>query len=355
MLMHPLATNTLLTEAVDEWEELADRAELTSPWLRPGWIVAWWRAFGRGALEIISVRREGRLSAIVPLQRRHAVLASTANYHTPSFGILAEDAVAARRVAQEVVARRARRLQFAFVSAETLSCSDLASLGRKAGYRILERTLESSPYVETDGDWETYRSGLDGKMLRELRRRRRKLEGRGRLELAVEDGTSRLDELLDEGFRIEAAAWKGRNQSAIVSEPKTEGFYREVAHWAARRGSLRLAFLRLDGQPLAFDFALEEQGSHHLLKTGYDPAYRALAPAMLLRYEMLARAFELQLHSYEFGGGDERWKLQWSQRTRKQLLFQAFARSPSGFVDWTAWTYGRPVAKRVVALARRGT
>jgi hypothetical protein len=137
--MRASATNTL--EGVDEWDELADRAEATSPWLRPGWILAWWRAFGHGALEIVSVRREGRLSALVPLERTRAVLSSTANYHTPSFGILAEDEVAARQLAEELMARRARRLHLAFVSAETLSSSDLASRGRRAGYRILERTL----------------------------------------------------------------------------------------------------------------------------------------------------------------------------------------------------------------------
>jgi CelD/BcsL family acetyltransferase involved in cellulose biosynthesis len=340
-------------EAIEEWDELADRAEATAPWLRPGWILPWWRAFGRGALEIVSVRRHGRLSALVPLERRRAVFTSTSNYHTPSFGILAEDAAAAREVALQVVARQARRLHIAFVSAETLSASDLPATARTAGYRVLERTLELSPYVQTDGTWETYRDGLDGRMLRELRRRRRKLESRGRLELIVEDGTSGLGKLLDEGFRIEAAAWKGRNRTAIISDPETERFYRDVADWACGRGSLRLAFLRLDGEPLAFDFAIEEDGSHHLLKTGYDPAYRALAPATLLRYEMIARAFELRLRSYEFGGANEQWKLQWSDRTRSRLLLQAFAHTPSGLIDWVAWTYGRAVAKRVLALAGR--
>ena len=42
------------------------------------------------------------------------------------------------------------------------------------------------------------------------------------------------------------------------------------------------------------------------------------------------------------------------RRTRKRLLLQAFAGTAPGFVDWTAWTYGRAVAKRAVALARRG-
>jgi len=48
--------------------------------------------------------------------------------------------------------------------------------------------------------------------------------------------------------------------------------------WAARRGSLRLAFLRLDRHPLVFDFAVKDERCHYLLETGYDPAYRAFPP-----------------------------------------------------------------------------
>lgn len=339
---------------LDEWDELADTAALGSPWLRPGWILAWWRAFGRGALEIATLRRDGRLSALVPLERRGDILAATANYHTPSFSILAVDDRAARDLAGEVVTRGPRRLDVAFVSAETLSSSQLRALARSHGYRIVERTIESSPYVDTQGGWDTYLATLDGKMLRELRRRRRKLESQGSLELVVDDGTERLDKLLDRGFRVEAAAWKGRAGTAIVSDAKTEGFYREVGRWAALRGSLCLAFLNLDGRPLAFDFAIEDGARHYLLKTGYDPAYRALAPATLLRYEMISRAFELRLRSYEFGGADEPWKLQWTTRVRERFRLQAFAGTPSGLVDWAAWTYGRSMARKVLALARRG-
>src|SRR5262249_41813831 len=39
-----------------EWEELADRVQAV-PWVRPGWVAAWWRAFGKGALEVLAVRR----------------------------------------------------------------------------------------------------------------------------------------------------------------------------------------------------------------------------------------------------------------------------------------------------------
>ena len=167
------------------------------------------------------------------------------------------------------------------------------------------------------------------------------------------DGSDRLDQLLEEGFAVEAAGWKGARASAMVSRPETAEFYRRVAAWAADRGWLRLAFLRLDGQAFAFDFAVEEGDVHYLLKTGFDPAFGRFAPGMILRYEMLARAFSNGLRSYEFLGADEPWKLEWTQTTRPRGLFQAFAPSLRGQLEWAAFAWGRPAAKRVLALVRR--
>jgi CelD/BcsL family acetyltransferase involved in cellulose biosynthesis len=103
---------------------------------------------------------------------------------------------------------------------------------------------------------------------------------------------------------------------------------------------------------MAFDFAIEEDGRHYLLKTGFDPAYRALSPGMLLRLEMIERAFALGLRSYEFLGADEPWKLDWTRSLREHVELKAFAPSAAGVVDWAANRYVRPMAVR--ALSRLG-
>src|SRR5919109_1685178 len=74
----------------EEWEELAVRTH-ASPFVRPGWIGAWRRAFGRGGLLILAVRRTNILVALVPLERRSGVLRSPTNAHAPQFSLLAED------------------------------------------------------------------------------------------------------------------------------------------------------------------------------------------------------------------------------------------------------------------------
>ena len=322
------------------------------PWVRSGWVERWWEAFGTGSLRILALRRDGRLAGVLPLMENHGVVRSTSNWHTPEFGLLAAREELAD-LAQALVELRPRRISFAFVDPGELGIAACRAAAEAAGYRTLERTLEQSPYVSIEGGWDAYRAGLGKKLASELRRRRRRLEEDGRFSFEVVDGSEQLPELLDEGFAVEAAGWKGEQGKAISSRSETLAFYRNVAEWAAERDWLRLAFLRLDGRPFAFDFCIEADGIHYLLKTGFDPAYGKFAPGMILRYEMLARAFSTGLRSYEFLGADEPWKLQWTRTTRRRTLFQAFAPTPRGRIEWAAFAWGRPAAKRLLAVAGR--
>jgi CelD/BcsL family acetyltransferase involved in cellulose biosynthesis len=344
-------TRDTIGDLTAEWDELADRVG-AEPWLRPGWVAAWWEAFGAGRLSIIILMKGDRLAGVLPVMEEHGVVRSTSNWHTPEFGLLADpDEVG--DLARALVGDRPRRVWLAFVDAGGPGIAACRDAAHEVGYRTLERPLERSPYVPIEGEWEAYRESLGKKLMSELRRRRRRLEEEGRFTFELVGGRDGLPALLDEGFAVEAAGWKSERNSAIRSRPETLGFYRTVARWAAERGWLRLAFLRLDGRPIAFDFGIEDGGVHYLLKTGFDPAFGKFAPGMILRYEMLARAFSTGLSSYEFLGADEPWKLEWTQTTRERTLFQAFAPSLRGLVDWAAFAWGRPAAKRLLAMAGR--
>jgi len=338
-----------------EWDALAD-ATGSVPWLRPGWAAAWWRAFGRGRLEVVTVRDGERLVAVAPFARRGGELRSNVNYHTPAFAPLAADHAAGQRILADLFDRTPRRLSILFVSHTPGALEPYREAAAEAGYLAHVRTLERSPYVPiAPGDGRSLEDRLDGRVVRELRRRRRRLGEAGRLEVVVEDGHERLDALLSDGFAVEAASWKGARGTAITSRPETAGFYRDVARWAAARGWLRLAFLRLDGRAIAFDFAIECDRVHYLLKTGYDPAWRRDAPGMLLRQAMLGRAIEAGLASYEFLGRDEPWKLVWTRHVRERVGFQAFRPSPLGRLDWWVQAHARTLARTVRAAARAHT
>src|SRR5690606_37784104 len=103
----------------------------------------------------------------------------------------------------------------------------------------------------------------------------------------VHDGSDRLDELLEEGFAVEGSGWKGREGTAINSDPATRTLLGTLCRWAAEHGALRLMFLRVDGQAIAFDLLLVHQGVVYALKAGYDEAYRTFAPSIITMREII--------------------------------------------------------------------
>jgi CelD/BcsL family acetyltransferase involved in cellulose biosynthesis len=220
-----------------------------------------------------------------------------------------------------------------------------------AGYRLLERVGERSPYVAVSGSFDEYLATLDRHHVKETLRRRRRLGEEGRLEFSVEDGRERVDELLAEGWPVEGSGWKRESGTAVDSRPETLAFYTEVARWAAGRGILRLAFLRLDGRAIAFELALEDASVYAILKGGFDVELRRYGPGALIAYEQLARAFGLGLRRFEFLGTDEPYKTAWTPTAHEQRIVQAFAPTAAGFAERTAYAYGRPLARR---LLRRG-
>lgn len=329
-----------------EWDDLADRVG-AAPFMRPGWIAAWWEAFGAGALAIASVRRDSRLIGVLPLHRRRGALQATANWHTPAFDPLVEDAQASHAIAEAIYSTRPRRVSLMFTGENAVNLREHTRAAEESGYRMIMRTLDPSCYVAVEGNWATYERRLRKGRLADLRRCRRRLEELGRFELDTQDGSDSLEVLLEEGFRLEASGWKREKGTAILSHPGTRKFYTDVARWAAERRWLRLNFLRLDGRPLAFHMVIADGLSAYHLKSGYDPAFSKFAPGMLIIQDILAKSFDEGSTRVEFLGLAAPYKLEWADRICEQVRLQAFAQSAAGLADWTAFAYARPVIKRV--------
>jgi CelD/BcsL family acetyltransferase involved in cellulose biosynthesis len=334
-----------------EWDALVRRVGAT-PFCSPGWFEAWWAAFGRGRLEVFTLRRDGELIAVLPLASHHGIRRALSNWHTPELEIPAVDSEARRALLRRVLGSTRTSLQLAMLTAGTPDALDFATVASEEDMRVLPRTIERSPYVKLHGSYEGYEQTLTQRRRSELRRRRRRLAERGELTFEVEPGTERLGALLADGFAVEGSGWKLEQGTAILSHKETDAFYRFVAAWAAPRGSLRLAFLRLDGRAIAFHFTIEEGGSAYQLKGGYEPELREFAPGQLLVQDMIRWAFERGLRTYEFLGADEAFKLDWTANLRERIALHAFPHSPTGALAWTAQSYGRPLAKRARDLLR---
>ena len=334
------------------WEALAQHTQ-AAPFLWPGWSGAWWRAFGRGRLQILSAYQDGQLAGVLPLYRTRGVLSSTTNPEAPLSGFLAANEAAADQLSHALFSKKPRRIDLSLVHPDDAGVARTRASAHTAGYRMIADTVQHSPYIDLSGTtWDAYESGLRRKFRSELRRRRRRLEEEGQLVLEVSDGTERLHELLEQGLRIEASGWKETRGTSINARPAARRFYTDVAQWAAQHGWLRLALLRLNGRPLAFDYCLECHGVHYLVKTGYDPAYRKFAPGMVIRYLMVARAFSEGLATYDFLGVPDAWKLEWTGAHQDLLALRLFAPTALGQGSRAVFVGGRSLSEQARTLAQ---
>jgi CelD/BcsL family acetyltransferase involved in cellulose biosynthesis len=337
----------------EEWDALVDRAAGT-PFSRPGWIEAWRGAFSEAPLELYAAREGGRLVALLPLERRGHTLHSPTNEWSFGFELLAEDDPAAQAVAHAVVATPgAERLRIEFLERGTPGYAALRDAAQRAGWSVQEHPHERSPFLSPAGTFDECLERRGGRTLNNYRRRVRILEREGPYAFESHLGDARLEELLTEGYAIEGSGWKTEAGTAIAVNPQARRYFDAAARNMAKRGALRLFFLRAGGKAVAFEFSLEENGVFYYCKGGFDRAYDKAAPGRVMLVELIRRAFDAGLERFEFLGQDEAYKLEWTDSVHERVVLDAFRPSLRGRVRGAAEQHGRPLARKVRSVLRR--
>jgi CelD/BcsL family acetyltransferase involved in cellulose biosynthesis len=327
-----------LDSLTKEWDRITGNGDFTSPFVGPDWLVTWWECFGHGQeLRVLVLRSGGGIRGIVPLSlgvssfygigaRR---LGIPFNDHIPRCDLLVPDH---SREAYEAMWRyiSACRHQwdvaeFPQLPADGDGLERMRECLHRSGCKTGEWQGAASPFLPIEGSWSRYFQALPAKRRANLRNRRRRLARYGDVEFEIVSSQKDLKQALVDGYRIEAAAWKGARGTAIQSSPEVRQFYTRLAYRMARRGALRLCFLRIASHRVAFAYMLEVQDKIYLLKQGYDPDYAQFSPAIQLIVETLQYAFSSNLKEYDFLGADERWKFEWTSHVRPHTWLYAFS------------------------------
>ena len=330
------------------WEELVTRAGVTHPFVTHLWMQTWWESFGADAeLMVLLIRSNGEPVAIAPLQRRttriygarHRSVGFLANEHSPRCDfIIAADADAAEvygSVGKFLMSGTAEWdvVQLGDVPADSDTVRELTSHAAQYGFLSGIRRGPDSPVASTTSSWEEHFETLPSKRRWFLRNRLKRLSRSGRVSLETIAGGPNLVSDLEDGYRLEAAAWKGNAGTAIKCSADVRRFYTTLAERAAEQGWLRLHFLELDERRIAFAYCLEYENRMFLLKPGFDPEFAEFSPGNLLSYLALQEVHASGCVAYEFLGWDDPWKKQWSDHSIAHSTLFLYARQPLTRLD----------------------
>lgn len=328
----------------EEWNTLP--RPLSSPFLGHDWLRLWHEAFGADLEPAICVlRRDGRLVGAIALGRSGRLLRSLANRHTQVFSAVGSEETW-DPLARAVVAAAGDELELWGIPEDDPFLVTLERAARRAGRLSFREPLLTSPVVDTEGDLEAYRRNLGGTSRRTLARYTHKLERElaARIALAVRPADATI---LEQCFSLEAAGWKGRDGTAILSRHDTATFFRSLMLTFYERGILAVSSIEVDGALIAFELGVVEGNRLWSLKTSYDESFASYSPGRVLRYATVERCFELGLDGNEMLGSAEAYKLSLATRSRSNCIFRSYRRAPVPIARYAYRYRVRPALKRV--------
>lgn len=142
-------------------------------------------------------------------------------------------------------------------------------------------------------DVEVYlRKAMSSRHLREFRRKERRLAEHGAIRYEENHRQTDVDGFVETFLRVEAAGWKGRGQTALLSRKASSDLFREVARGASAQNRLLTLTLWVGDRPAAMRVSFLAQNGAAAFKIAYDEELGRYSPGVLLELENVRRLHE---------------------------------------------------------------
>jgi hypothetical protein len=197
--------------------------------------------------------------------------------------------------------RRQKRLTTIALYPVREGMEDVTTALRRAGWIVRAEPANISWQVRTEGEnFDAYWAKRPSR-LRNTAARKAKA---AKLDIVIH---GRFDEAAWADYEtVYRASWK--------SEEGSPAFLRALAEQEGAAGTLRLGIASKDGQPLAAQLWLIENGEATIHKLAYVEAAKELSPGTLLSMAMFRAALdEDRVRRIDYGTGDDAYKRDWME------------------------------------------
>jgi CelD/BcsL family acetyltransferase involved in cellulose biosynthesis len=242
---------------------------------------------------VILVWHEQRLVAALPLLETRwlglKVLSLLGNAWSPTGELIIDQNVDAAEVCDALVSQlcstRCSLLKLAAMPGNSPRWQAFWNSLARAEISCVRRPLFAINVAQPGDDWDRYFAGRSRAHRRRIRRAASKAKSCGDIRLVCHDALrpEQVEAVLRPLFEIEAAGWKGRQQTAVLAVSGVWQYVLAQAQQLAADGRLCLVVLEHHDRPIAFEYGWQSQGVYYSPKVAYDETYAAFAPGQLLR------------------------------------------------------------------------
>lgn len=305
------------------WAALLPESIYPLPFLHPSYQKTWWQSLGGGEwsatesqLAIITAYEADQLIGIAPLfigqkpgsePAIHFVGAvEVSDYldfvvRKPDLEVFLDGLLQFIR-SHPVLNNLSLDLENLVDSSDSLNV--LEDLADAQGWSFRKEVLQPSPYISLPGDFETYLAGLDKKQRHEIRRKLRNASnGHEANWYFVEDAS-----VLAEELQAFTAMMRNEDEKDSFLKPEMENFVHAAARDFFDLGTLRLAFLTIDGEKAAAFLSFVCCDRLLVYNSSRANKWMPLSPGWVLLARQIEWAISAGFKEVDMMRGDENYK-----------------------------------------------
>ncbi|MRR22605.1 GNAT family N-acetyltransferase [bacterium] len=326
----------------EQWNSLAEQQVDEVPFLCHEWFELWLKHFlGQDRLHILLLHRDDKLVAIVPLYISNTrfksvpvkMLSLIGNAYSPLRDIISGNADGACRFEYfhliiDYLTKHQERWDILDVgpfSEPAISGSGVEGHASRKSLQTMRQMCCENWFLEGiaySGD--DYLASRSKNFRKELRKRMRRLEEEGTVDIHIVTHDDNMDRLMDDYYGVYGSSWK-------QAEHLGPNFHRELAKLAARKGWLRLGFIRVAGVPRATSYAIASGKTGYILKSAYDLEMKSFGLGTLMRIEMIRSLIDNDgVTCIDLGPGEEAYKQTFVSEMRDLQSVIVFNRGVKG-------------------------
>lgn len=323
----------------EEWIDFEWQAESPTPFLHPAYVSLWLRTLGKEEdPRVITLRTGGRLVGYAPfievVEDFGFVSLRTLRFVGNNVGypgdILYSDVLAIPPETEKI-----RRI---FSHAKTnlgakrwdLGFLDPASTSFFAASEILAArdrfSTHHQPYVRIDlpESWEAYLRTLSRYTVQNMRRKSRKLDALGDVELNLDRSPAKARQRVQEVFRNHDRFWKGTDRASWFGDRTTRKFAVASTGLLADQGRFLAFTLKLNGKSIAWNLGAFDGTRYYEQISGHDRSFAPYSPGVILHILAMRELVSLGAHHVALGPGMSKRKLALGGREEERVRVQGY-------------------------------
>jgi len=291
-----------------EWQAVLSRGDSNVVFLTSEWQRAWWDAYGRGTLMLVTVRRDDELIALASLFAQDGLIyfvGSGGSDYLDFIGDISSPQVldslllAARNQVEDFIGFR-----FYLVPARSRTAGFLEKAAERLGMDFCDEGEIEAPFLDLTATGAAHAAVNK----RSLLRHERFFERAERIDVREMRRAEDILPHLDDFFAQHIGRWESTEWPSLFLKERHRKFYRRLIWEASDAGWLRFTRVEWQGRAIAAHLGFCYNGSYLWYKPAFSIDLARHSPGEVLLRRLLLSAIDEQATTFDFGIGNEAFK-----------------------------------------------